>query len=80
MYEFLKYYGLDGIVAATKADKISGNQRRNSLAEIRRSLGLKKDDVLIPVSALDKTGHDKLLDVIWELVQSGPDVPVQEEE
>lgn len=27
MYDFLKYYGLDGIVVATKADKISNNER-----------------------------------------------------
>ena len=33
MYEYLKYYGLDGIVAATKADKISRNQRnKNTLS------------------------------------------------
>ena len=26
MYEYLKYYGLDGIVVATKADKVGSNQ------------------------------------------------------
>ena len=68
MYDFLKYYGLDGIVVATKADKVSGNERQRSIATIRKSLGLRKEDKVFPVSALKRTGHEELLDAIWQLV------------
>ncbi len=66
MYEYLRSYGLDGLVCATKADKISGNQKQKNLSIIRKSLGLGKEDKIVPVSALKKTGHDVLLDYIAE--------------
>ncbi|MCR5010555.1 MAG: ribosome biogenesis GTP-binding protein YihA/YsxC [Clostridia bacterium] len=64
MYEYLRYYGLDGIVAATKADKLSGSELHRNLAVIRKELQLTADDVLIPVSALKRTGTEELLDRI----------------
>lgn len=64
MYEFLKGYGLSGLVVATKADKVSGNERQRNLAAIRKKLALTKEDLLIPVSALKRTGADQLLDAI----------------
>lgn len=70
MYEYLKYYGLDGVVAATKADKISNNEKQKNLKLIRDTLGMSKDDIIIPVSALKRTGQDKLLDVMGELIDS----------
>jgi ribosome biogenesis GTP-binding protein ysxC len=66
MYEYLRSYGLDGLVCATKADKISGNQKQKNLSVIRKSLSLGKEDKIVPVSALKKTGHDVLLDYIAE--------------
>lgn len=66
MYEYLRSYGLDGLVCATKADKISGNQKQKNLSIIRKSLGLGQEDKIVPVSALKKTGHDVLLDYIAE--------------
>ena len=70
MYEYLKFYGLDGFVVATKSDKISANQRQKNLNVIKKTLGLTGDDVLIPVSALKRTGHEQLLDEIEKLVQA----------
>ena len=64
MYEYLRYYGLNGIVVATKADKISKNQIPKQIKQIKQTLGLGKDDVVIPVSALKRTGYEELLDVI----------------
>lgn len=64
MYEYLRYYGLDGIVVATKADKISRNQQQKSLQMIRKKLDMRKGDQIIPVSALKKTGQEQLLDAI----------------
>ncbi|MBO4861599.1 MAG: YihA family ribosome biogenesis GTP-binding protein [Firmicutes bacterium] len=61
MYEYLRYYGLDGIVAATKADKLSGSELSKNLAMIRKELQLTEEDTLIPVSALKRTGTEELL-------------------
>ena len=69
MYEYLKYYGLDGIVVATKADKVGSNQKAKCIKEIRQTLGMGKDDIVIPVSALKKTGDDELLGVIEALLE-----------
>ena len=64
MYEYLRSYGLDGLVCATKADKISGNQKQKNLSVIRKSLNLGKDDKIVAFSTLKKTGHDVLLNYI----------------
>ena len=69
MYEYLRYYGLDGIVAATKADKLSGSELSRNLAMIRRELQLTEGDALIPVSALKRTGTEELLARIEEELQ-----------
>lgn len=69
MYDYLKHYGFDGIVVATKADKVSGNERQKNIAQIRKTLGLEKDDIVIPVSALKRQGQDRLLDVIERLLE-----------
>ena len=62
MYEYLKYYGLDGLVVATKADKISRNQTMKHIKIRRQTLKLSTEDKVIPVSALKKTGYQELLD------------------
>ena len=69
MYEFLQYYGLDGIVAATKADKLSKNELNKNLSLIRKSLGMDKDDLLIPTSSLNKSGTEALLDAIGNILE-----------
>ncbi len=68
MYDYLRYYGLDGIVVATKADKISNNERARNIKEIRKTLDMKGSDVVIPVSALKKTGEKELLAEIERLL------------
>lgn len=70
MYEWLRYYGLSGVVAATKADKVSRNAMAKNLAVIRRTLGLSAEDVVIPVSALKRTGTDELLELLDALVSA----------
>ena len=69
MYNYLRHFGLDGIVVATKADKISRNQMAKQLKLIRQTLGLTSEDKVIPVSALKRTVHEELLDVIEELLE-----------
>ena len=69
MYEYLRHYGLGGVVVATKADKISRNQLQKQIKLIRQTLGLDASDVVLPVSALKKTGYDELLGLMEELLK-----------
>ncbi|MCQ2547933.1 MAG: ribosome biogenesis GTP-binding protein YihA/YsxC [Clostridia bacterium] len=68
MYNYLKYHNLDGLVVATKADKVSKNEMQKCFKVIRESLDMKKEDIIIPVSSLKKTGQQELLDVIETLI------------
>lgn len=69
MYEYLRHYGLDGIVVCTKADKVSINEMQKNIAVIRKTLELTKEDKVIPVSALKKTGYEELLAEIEHLLE-----------
>lgn len=60
MYEWLKHYGYDIIIAATKSDKLNRSQIPKQLSVIRKTLGLGVEDVLIPFSGEKKTGVDEL--------------------
>ena len=68
MYDYLRYFGLDGIVVATKADKVSGNERARNIRMIRETLGMDKKDIVIPVSALKRTGDRELLQTIESII------------
>ena len=68
MYDFLRSYGLSGLVCATKADKVSGNERQKSFAIIKKKLQLTSEDLLIGVSALKRTGAEELLSAIDEVL------------
>ncbi len=69
MYEWLKHYGFDGVVVATKSDKISRNEMMKSIGEIRKTLGLSPEDKVIPVSSLKRTGYDKLMEELDRLLE-----------
>ena len=69
MYEYLRHYGFDGIVVATKADKVSRNELQKCISVIRKTLQLNPEDIVIPVSSLKRSGHDKLLDVMETLLE-----------
>ncbi|MCI9597640.1 MAG: YihA family ribosome biogenesis GTP-binding protein [Firmicutes bacterium] len=69
MYDYLRYFGLDGVVVATKADKVSRNEMQKSIRQIRTSLRLSEDDKVLPVSALKKTGHEQLLEEMETLLE-----------
>ena len=69
MYEYLRHYGLDGLVVATKADKVSRNEMQKCMKTIRQTLKPGPDDLVIPVSALKRQGHDNLLAEIEKLLE-----------
>jgi GTP-binding protein len=59
--EWLRHYKLDVLTVATKADKISRGAVAGQLSLIRGTLGLAREDRVIPVSALKRTGVEELL-------------------
>lgn len=61
MYQWMKHYSLDGIIVATKADKVSRSEMSRNINQIRGTLGLKATDIVIPVSTLKRTGWEDLL-------------------
>ena len=73
MYEYLRYYGLDGLVAATKSDKLSRNELSKNLRIIRSELELGPTDIIIPVSALSRAGADELLSAIELILKEDHD-------
>lgn len=70
MYEYLRYYGLDGLVVATKADKLSRGQLGNNLRNIRRVLQLSPEDNLVAASAQNGTGAQELLDIMEKILKN----------
>ena len=65
MYEWIVYQGFRPVVLATKLDKINRSQTAKQLKQIRETLGMPDDGVLIPFSAETKQGRDEL----WELME-----------
>lgn len=70
MYEYLRYYNLSGLVVATKADKVSANEKQKCLSLIRKTLKLTDEDILLTVSALKRTGYNELLDEIEKILNA----------
>lgn len=70
MYDYLRHYGLDGVVVATKADKVSRNEMVKNVSKIRKVLKLSAEDVVILVSALKRTGQELLLEEIEKILNT----------
>lgn len=68
MIDYLRHYGIEFTVVATKSDKLSRAQISRSVQAICRSLQVQPWEV-IPVSAQSKQGLDKLCDRIGEVLQ-----------
>ena len=71
MYEWIRHYGLDGLVVATKADKVSKSELAGNINAIRKSLKLGERDKVIAVSALKRTGHEELLAALGSILEEG---------
>ena len=66
MYEWICSQGFRPVIIATKSDKLSRNQIVKQTSVIKKTLGLKSGDILIPFSAVNKSGRDE----IWALMES----------
>lgn len=65
MYDWIKYQGFTPVVIATKADKIKRSQLPRQIKLVRDTLGMEKEEILIPFSAETKQGRDE----IWKVIE-----------
>ena len=66
MYDWLTYYGLDPVIIATKADKISKVRQKKAVDNIYNTLRPRKRSDVILFSAATKMGKDEAWEVIEE--------------
>lgn len=66
MYEWIKYYGYEAIIVATKSDKLKKNDFQKSRKLIKETLNIREEDKFIFFSSLNKSGKDELLYLISE--------------
>jgi len=64
MNEWLRGFGLNTLIVATKADKITRSQINVRINDIRQTLLLDSSTKVIPFSALNRTGLELVLDEI----------------
>lgn len=70
MYAWIKSAGFNGIVVATKSDKLNRNQAAQQIKLIRKELGMEKDDVIIQVSSQNRDGKYEFWDTINALFEA----------
>ena len=78
MYEWIKHFGYNCVVIATKADKISRGQYQKHISIIRKKLQLEKDEKVIPLSSSKKTGvEDVWNEIIAQYEEHGYEITVE---
>ena len=66
MHEWVKHFGIETIVVATKSDKLSNNELRKSEKIIKDTMGLTKEDKFYFFSSLNKKGKDELINHLFD--------------
>lgn len=66
MYQWIKHFGYDVVIVATKSDKLSRMNLQKSEKVIKETLKLDKQDKLYFYSSLNRNGRDELIDNIFE--------------
>ncbi|MFQ7123855.1 MAG: ribosome biogenesis GTP-binding protein YihA/YsxC [Eisenbergiella sp.] len=61
MYQWMRHYGYDPIIIATKLDKINRSQIQKHVKAIRVGLEAEKDTIIIPYSSLSKQGREEYM-------------------
>ncbi|WP_459836512.1 ribosome biogenesis GTP-binding protein YihA/YsxC [Clostridium carnis] len=79
MHEWIKHFGYDEIVVATKSDKLSNNDIRKSEKIIKDTLNLGKEDKLYFFSSLNKKGKDTLIDNLFGDLVEEEELEITEE-
>ena len=66
MYNWIKSFGYDGIVIATKADKIGKTRYQKHLDIIKKKLDIKDPSLIIPYSSDKKINKEKAWGILEE--------------
>ena len=67
MYDWILSQRYHPIIIATKLDKLKRSQVQKQVKVVRQGLGLSKDSILIPFSAVTKQGRDEIWDLAEEI-------------
>lgn len=70
MWEWAGEARVPVVWALTKADKLSGNKRKVAVEKIRKQMGQPNTELLIPFSAENRMGVDRVWAAIFELVEA----------
>lgn len=65
MYKWIKYYGHETMVVATKKDKLTKNELVKSEKLIRETFELDKNERIMFFSSLNKEGREEVIDTIF---------------
>ncbi|MDU4892640.1 MAG: ribosome biogenesis GTP-binding protein YihA/YsxC [Clostridium sp.] len=69
MYEWIKHYGYQVIVVATKKDKLNKSELQRSAKVIKETLKLNPEDNLVFFSSLKKEGKEELLNEMFKDIE-----------
>ena len=69
MYNFLKYYHIPVTIIATKADKISNNERTKNLKLLKDSLDIVVGDDLVVFSSTSREGKEEIIRIIEDNIK-----------
>ena len=67
MHDWILSQGYQPIIIATKLDKLKRSQVQKQVKVVRQGLGLSKDSILIPFSAVNKKRRDEIWDLAEEI-------------
>lgn len=69
MYKWIKHYGYEISIVATKSDKLTKNELVKSEKLIRETLELGKEEKIFYFSSLTKKGKEQLLDGLFDVCE-----------
>ena len=69
MYNFLKYYHIPVTIIATKADKISNNERTKNLKLLKESLDIVVGDNLVIFSSSTREGKEEIIKILEDNIK-----------
>lgn len=70
MYDWIRTCGFNGIVLATKSDKLNKNQIAQQIKMIKSELQMEKDAIIVPVSSQTRDGKYDVWDIINALFEA----------
>ena len=70
MYDWIRTCGFNGIVLATKSDKLNKNQITQQIKMLRAELEMDKDAIIVPISSQTRDGKYDVWDIINALFET----------